>query len=176
MIRKIHHHHRRHAPDTTSSLPFVQSSSANNMVQQSMFGGDEFVSTNTPFLVALVALLIGVAAQTFINQMLEGDRGLGAFLKDGTGYNKSGFRQQDGKRAEERSDPLPWLKLPKLDFVEVAGQEKVDDSLIFAKLEELRIQMNQQLDQGNIVEASRLKEELEELMEVAGIDFESEWE
>ena len=44
-----------------------------------LLGDDEFVSSSTPFLVAFVALAVGVAARTFTNQMLEGDRGLGAF-------------------------------------------------------------------------------------------------
>eukprot|EP00429_Kryptoperidinium_foliaceum_P039094 CAMPEP_0176178424 /NCGR_PEP_ID=MMETSP0120_2-20121206/91422_1 /TAXON_ID=160619 /ORGANISM="Kryptoperidinium foliaceum, Strain CCMP 1326" /LENGTH=59 /DNA_ID=CAMNT_0017516577 /DNA_START=1 /DNA_END=177 /DNA_ORIENTATION=- len=53
--------------------------------------------------------------------MLEGDQGLGAFLKDGSGYNKSGFQNIQGSKGKS-SDPLPWLKLPQLDFVEVSGQ------------------------------------------------------
>ena len=133
----------------------------------------EFASLDTsPFLVAFVALAIGAAAQTFINQMLEGDQGLGAFLKDGAGYNKSGFRQV--RRKQEDNDPLPWLKLPKLDFVEVAGQQ--DDSMVFAKLEDLRVRMNQELELGNREQASILKEQLEQAMEAAGIEYTSEWE
>ena len=56
--------------------------------------------------------------------MLKGERGLGAFLSDGSGFKKSGFRPLDG--ADMKTDPLPWLKLPELDFVDVAGQEKRD--------------------------------------------------
>jgi len=55
----------------------------------------------------------------------------------------------------------------KLDFVEVAGQRE-DDSLLFAKLEELWIRMNEQLDRGKIEEASRLEGKLEEITEAAG--------
>ncbi|CAJ1959288.1 unnamed protein product [Cylindrotheca closterium] len=106
--------------------------------------------------------------------MLEGDQGLGAFLKDGAGYNKSGFRQPPKQGGDEKRDPLPWLQLPKLDFVEVAGQQ--DDSLAFAKLEELRVQMNEQLDLGNMEQASRLKEQLEEVMDAAGIEYTAEME
>ena len=78
----------------------------------------------SPFLVTALAIFLGVSAQTFINQMLEGDQGLGAFLKDGSGYNKSGFRQSSSSSSpgatasttnnNKPEDPLPWLKLPKL--------------------------------------------------------------
>jgi hypothetical protein len=89
----------------------------------------ELLPSVTPLMVAVVALVLGIAAQTFINQMLEGDQGLGAFLKDGSGYNKSGFRPQSSSKTKNNSkgkknDPLPWLKLPQLDFVDVAGQER----------------------------------------------------
>jgi hypothetical protein len=121
--------------------------------------------SSSPLLVATVALVLGIAAQSFINQMLQGDQGLGAFLKDGRGYNRSGFRYQEG----EKSDPLPWLKLPKFDFVEVAGQE--NEILAYQRMEEMRVRMNQQLRQGNVVEATTLREELERFMEEAGIEF-----
>ena len=55
--------------------------------------------------------------------MLGGEQGLGAFLSDGSGYNKSGFKPRK-KNEEEASDPLPWLKLPEFDYVDVAGQPK----------------------------------------------------
>jgi hypothetical protein len=82
----------------------------------------------SPLVVVILALVLLVSAQTFINNMLEGDQGLGAFLKDGSGYNRSGYRPSNGKNTEnnnaDNSDPLPWLKLPRLDFVEVAGQRE----------------------------------------------------
>ena len=76
-------------------------------------------------LVPFIAFVLLVASQTFINQMLSGDQGLGAFLRDGRGVGRSSFRPltlEDKSRAVA-SDPLPWLKLPKLDYVQVAGQE-----------------------------------------------------
>jgi hypothetical protein len=77
-------------------------------------------------LVPAVAFLLLVASQLFINQMLSGDQGLGAYLKDGRGVGRSSFRPlslEDKSRAVS-NDPLPWLKLPKLDYVQVAGQEE----------------------------------------------------
>ena len=77
-----------------------------------------------------VALVIGVAAQGFINSMISGDRGLGAFISDGSGYKKSNFKARDKKSMKGASDaplsggdPLSWLKFPMISFVEVAGQE-----------------------------------------------------
>eukprot|EP00980_Cylindrotheca_fusiformis_P002824 scaffold672_cov126-Cylindrotheca_fusiformis.AAC.25 len=125
---------------------------------------------SSPLLVAAIALALGVGAQSFINQMLRGDQGLGAFLKDGSGYNRSAFRSSMERKGDV-SDPLPWLKLPKLDFVDVAGQENLD--LAYKKLEEMRTSMNRQLELGNVREASRIKEDLERLMQEAGIEYTS---
>lgn len=125
----------------------------------------------SPLLVAGVALGLGVAAQGFINQMLEGDQGLGAFLKDGSGFNKSGFRRMTTGK-EKSQDPLPWLKLPQLDFVEVAGQpNRRDEAALMERLENLRLQMNDELDQGNMEQATVIREELEALMNEAGIEY-----
>ena len=130
----------------------------------------------SPLLVVGVALGLGIAAQSFINGMLEGDQGLGAFLKDGSGYNKSGFRNvnQQPNTNENNSDPLPWLKLPKLDFVEVAGQndaETVNLQKMQEDLELLRDEMNAQLEQGNIDEATKIRQKLETMMEESGIEY-----
>jgi len=127
----------------------------------------------SPLFVACVAIGLGVAAQGFINQMLEGDQGLGAFLKDGRGYKKSGFRQLSSSKKGQTDDPLPWLKLPQLDFVEVAGQpnRQVDEDALMERLERLRLQMNGELEQGNIKKAASIREELEELMKESGTEY-----
>ena len=131
----------------------------------------------TPLLVVGVALGLGITAQGFINQMLEGDQGLGAFLKDGSGYNKSGFRTKTAKKplsTTTSNDPLPWLKLPQLDFVEVAGQPPPSgpsEKALMTKLESMRLEMNTLLEQGNLEAAALLREDLELLMDEAGIEF-----
>jgi hypothetical protein len=129
----------------------------------------------SPLVVAGVALGLGVAAQGFINQMLEGDQGLGAFLKDGSGYNKSGFRgasSSSSSKSETSADPLPWLKLPQLDFVEVAGQpSRLEEEALLKRLETLRVEMNELLEEGKVEEASSIRKELETVMEEAGIEF-----
>lgn len=125
----------------------------------------------SPFLVAGVALVLFAAAQTFINQMLEGDQGLGAFLKDGSGYNRSGFNNIADQK--DRDDPLPWLKLPKLDFVEVAGQADQEEA-VYEQLETMRREMNHKLEEGNTAEATVIKDKLEKLMRANGIEFNAE--
>jgi hypothetical protein len=133
--------------------------------------GLEDVMDVSPFLVAGVALVLFAAAQTFINQMLEGDQGLGAFLKDGSGYNRSGFNNIADQK--DRDDPLPWLKLPKLDFVEVAGQADQEEA-VYEQLETMRREMNHKLEEGNTAEATVIKDKLEKLMRANGIEFNAE--
>ena len=128
-----------------------------------------------PLFVVGVAAVLGVAAQGFINQMLEGDQGLGAYLKDGSCYNKSGFRRMNGIEDESTKDPLPWLKLPRLDFVEVAGQDPLPNQLEqLEELESLRLQMNEYLEKGKLEEATAIRNQLEGLMEDAGIEYNSD--
>ena len=132
-------------------------------------------------LLVFAALGIGIAAQSLINQQLKGDQGLSAFLKDGSGYSKSAFRPiVDNDRAVSQGDPLPWLKLPTLDFVEVAGQQPtttttttVDDNLstTLETLTRLRLELNEQVAQGNTAEAQAIKRRLEKLMVENGIAY-----
>jgi hypothetical protein len=123
----------------------------------------------------IVAVSLFVASQGWINSLLSGDRGLGAFLSDGSGYSKSGFRpvskSADGKESED-SDPLPWLKLPRFDFVDVAGQDSsVSEEAVYKRLEELRVEMNDLLEQKKFREASAVRLTLEKLMKVNGVEF-----
>lgn len=130
------------------------------------------VFDTSPLLVAGLALGLGIGAQGFINQMLDGDEGLGAFLRDGSGYNKSGFRPITNQPSTKSDDPLPWLKLPQLDFVEVAGQpSRREEEALMKKLESMRTEMNNLLDQGKIEEAQLIQEDLEVWMEESGIQF-----
>jgi hypothetical protein len=126
-------------------------------------------------VVLIVAVTLFVAAQGWINSLLSGDRGLGAFLSDGSGFQKSGFRpvsSGDGKEAESEADPLPWLKLPKLDFVEVAGQDSsVSEEAVMERLEELRMEMSSLLEQKKFKEASAVRLTLEKLMKVNGVEY-----
>ena len=113
--------HRHHLSLTGRSL----SLSSSLAISSSGFNPipiTEDVPISTPF-VLLAAVLLAVLAQSWINSMLGGEQGLGAFLSDGSGYNKSGFKPRK-KNEEEASDPLPWLKLPEFDYVDVAGQPK----------------------------------------------------
>jgi len=144
-------------------------------------GFDQTLTGDLPLapILVVLALTLFVAAQSFINQQLEGDQGLGAFLSDGSGYSKSGFRPiaKDEDRALGGEDPLPWLKLPKLDFVEVAGQQDTEldeDAKVFKTLESLRLELTQQLKEGNEAEAKAIQSKMEEIMVANGIDFQAD--
>jgi hypothetical protein len=149
----------------------------------------EFSVLESPFVVAGVALILLVAAQIFINSMLKGDQGLGAFLSDGSGFQKSNFRARRGGGPNNNSekddgaplsgpDPLPWLKLPRFDFVDVAGQEQVtmdqDTALVMDRLETLRQLLNAELEVGNASAAKQVQAELDSLMKESGFEYTQE--
>jgi len=151
-------------------------------------------------IVVCVAVLLAFFAQSWINSLLGGDQGLGAFLSDGKGFGNSGFKPRSRPITDERAipgditkplggpDPLPWLKLPELDYVDVAGQPKKpkrarrpmkemlpsmgrDDSKVISKLESLREKMKVEVERGNLENAKRVENELEALMKENGYDF-----
>jgi len=150
--------------------------------------------------VATSVLLVGsialfVMAQGFINSLLEGKRGLSAFLSDGGGFSRSAFKPRSKARSDSAQnssldapiggpDPLPWLKLPQLDFVDVAGQEAnmkqnggldpQEEAAIIVRLEELADLMAKEVKSGNVEEASRLRSQLESLMTKYGFQYEYE--
>ena len=179
----LYHHHHHHLSLTGRSLSLSSSLAVNPITED--------VPISTPF-VLLAAVVLAVLAQSWINSMLGGDQGLGAFLSDGSGYNKSGFKPRK-KKEEEASDPLPWLKLPEFDYVDVAGQPKKpklqqlqkiqsDDSLdkskessneaeVVSRLELLFAEMKKEVDNNNLIEAKRIELELEKIMEEEGYNF-----
>jgi hypothetical protein len=130
--------------------------------------------------IGIFALSLGIMAQTFIGTMLDGDQGLGAFLSDGSGFNKSAFRPKKNNPTNSNGgavskDPLPWVKLPKLDFVEVAGQEPsfLSEEQVVQQLQDLQLQMRTELDSGKKDEAAVTLKKLKDLMEEYGFEYES---
>ena len=151
-------------PTCTAPVTSIKSSSS---LSANMDNADMLLDSG-PFIVGF-ALVIGIAAQGWINNMTQGDRGLGAFLRDGGGFAGSGFSKigsSDGD-AVSGADPLPWLKLPDLDFVEVAGKEQSAEM----QLEGLRLKMNKALQEGKLEQATELRQELEAIMKANGFDF-----
>lgn len=141
----------------------------------------------SPATLLIVALTLGILANGWIQRLLSGDQGLGSFLSDGSGFKKSNFKpavQGDQDRAMQ-SDPIPWLRLPKLDFVEVAGQEQRGkenyesgrlsqlerQDVVIAKLEHLRLKMKNEVNQGSTKEAEAIRLELESVMKASGVQF-----
>lgn len=142
----------------------------------------ETLATDNLLIVSL-ALILGVAAQGFINSMVSGDRGLGAFLSDGSGFNRSNFKPVDRKSKKEDNaplsgaDPLPWLKLPKLSYVEVAGQSEADKMSLLSEnvaretLEALAESIREHIKKGDLESAQNAKADLEQKMEEYGFEF-----
>jgi hypothetical protein len=132
-------------------------------------------------LIVSIALIIGVAAQGFINSMVTGDRGLGAFLSDGSGFNRSNFKPVDKKSKYgdnaplSGTDPLPWLKLPKLSYVEVAGQ--VEKEVMLSEdsmreiLESLANKILYHIKNGELELAKETEAELERRLEEFGFEY-----
>lgn len=87
------------------------------------------------------------------------------------------------KKGERPRDPMPWLKLPKLDYVEVRGQEEAqgtgaernlspeDERSIVRELEGLQAKLRASLDAADMVEAERVKTQLERRMRESGFEF-----
>lgn len=125
-------------------------------------------------LVVIAAVTLLITSQSWINFLLKGDQGLGAFLSDGSGYNKSGFRTSKANEDKDMEDPLPWLKLPQFDYVDVAGQPKFPQNSndeVVLKMEALKDQMKVQIDEGDLAAAKQIEVELETLMEKEGYEF-----
>lgn len=169
ILRHRIHARRQYSPkEESSKVVRLQSS----LTTADAFGIDLefFWNSAEPFFIAAVALGLFLAAQGYINSMLKGDQGLGAFLQDGSGFKNSAYSPSSKKQKEVGEDPMPWLSLPKLDFVEVAGQ-KASEEMVQERLELLRKEMNQKLLEGKTVEATALRRELERLCEECGFEF-----
>jgi len=150
-------------------------------------------SIQIPILVA-ASFLLFLSAQAFINTLLSGDRGLGNYLSDGGGYGRSGFvPRRKGEDASDAPlsgpDPLPWLKLPQFDYVEVKGQPRnsrsetfteaggnersSDKSDVLVELELMRDQMRMKVEEGDMVAAKQIENRLRELMKREGFEYTS---
>ena len=147
-----------------------------------------FESGSPESTAVLVFGVLGLASggQGLINSMLDGDQGLRNFLSDGQGFSGSGYKPKQG--AEAKKDPLPWLKLPKLDFVEVAGQDDDDvpsspastsqlpigsqaEKVFTARLEEMAAEMRQCLKDGETDRAAEIREQIETLCAGTGFSY-----
>ena len=121
-------------------------------------------------LIILVAGALGILSQTLINSMLKGDQGLSAFLSDGKGYGNSKYKAASGESGRLSDDPLPWLKLPKLSFVDVAGQEVVNEEDVVKKLELLAQRGRDELEAGDKAKAAQTRDEINSLMADNGFE------
>lgn len=127
--------------------------------------------------------MIVATAQTLINSMLDGDQGLRAYLSDGSGYNKTRFVRSGGdpKKKDDAADPLSWLQLPKLYFVEVAGQEVETTAVVTEEMEAsvvrklggLAERLRSEMNEDEKEKAKNTVLELESLMSKYGFEYEN---
>ncbi|EJK48895.1 hypothetical protein THAOC_32272 [Thalassiosira oceanica] len=171
-----------------ASLPTLQMSSQFEYIEQI-----DQATIQIPILVA-ASFLLFFSAQTFINTLLSGDRGLGSYLSDGGGYGRSGFVPR--RKGEDASDAplsgpdlLPWLKLPEFDYVEVKGQPinptrntfpetgsdelSSDKSDVLVELELMRDQLRVKVEDGDMLAAKKIEDRLRELMKREGFEYEN---
>jgi hypothetical protein len=76
----------------------------------------------------LGAVAIGAGAGYLQYSLFSGSRGLGAYLSDGKGFKKSGFKpltKAEMEASSEKKRGKSWFKLPKLDFVEVFDEDDI---------------------------------------------------
>lgn len=140
---------------------------------------DQFQFLSVPIILLITAVL-GISSQSLINSMLKGDQGLSAFLSDGSGYGKSKFKPRSSSSGGDGSgaplsggDPLPWLKLPKFSYVDVAGQETIsakEREIVAARLEELALRGKEELEMGEKELAEETMNEMKALMEQCGFE------
>lgn len=179
----------------TQPSPFFGSSPPSHGLTLLHVDATPSVWSNLPLgapVLVLAAVALAFAAQSWINALLGGERGLGAFLSDGTGFAKSGFKPRSGGDDATKPlggpDPLPWLKLPALDYVDVAGQPPRmpkrrrrrpttdfstdgDEAAVISKLEALREQMKTEVERSNVAGAEQIERELMRVMKEEGYDF-----
>jgi hypothetical protein len=205
-------HDYHHLPfDTSHSISSVDTETTHSLVllSSSISSPLDDLSSPTVPLIVFIAITIGVLANGWISRLISGDQGLGSYLSDGSGFKKSNFKPLQATNPENgksnnnidravQDDPLPWLRLPNLDYVEVAGpetkplsrytktlspskmvgkgttQENGDGMVALEELELLRLRMQEQLLRGNINDAERLRNELERSMKKNNIQFTKE--
>jgi hypothetical protein len=187
--RRLHFPAYRQRPSTI--IPFSSESSllVRYLNPSSQLFDDVNVASFSVPLIVIVAAILAFSAQSWINSLIGGEQGLGAYLSDGSGYNKSAFKQRK-RSSKGGEDPLPWLNLPEFDFVDVAGQTKKsttlkqspirrqatsaierDPSEVLFQLDLLRAQIKMEVELGNLEAAKEVEIRLERLMKEEGYDF-----
>ena len=135
-----------------------------------------------PVPITVGSIAVAVMVLTIQNDLTSGRSGLGAFLKDGSGFQGSGYQPN----TKSKDAPLAWLKLPKFDFVEVFGAENevdlggvpVDASLASIAEAEFESRLNSVaallracLAAGDYDRAAELRKKLEIMLENSGFEY-----
>ena len=129
---------------------------------------------NTAVVVAAGASVL-IGGQAVISAAYEGDQGLKQFLADGSQFAGSSYRPRRKDDPQPTGGFLSGLKLPKLQFVEVYGDDATgeedpsDDDI--ARAEALQAELRRALDSGDVDAARTVQYKLEAHLERAGIAF-----
>jgi hypothetical protein len=127
----------------------------------------------TGITIGFAIVAVGVGLMQY--RLFSGKSGIGAFLQDGKNYANSAYEPSN----EKRTVVLPWLKLPKFEYVEVFGDEddiddgfsRIVDAEFVTRLDDLRSQLKRSISNRDVEKARRLRVRLEELLEGSGYEF-----
>mmetsp|Transcript_7044 Transcript_7044/g.23084 ORF Transcript_7044/g.23084 Transcript_7044/m.23084 type:complete len:197 (+) Transcript_7044:3-593(+) len=120
--------------------------------------------------VVAVGGVVMAGAYKLIADAYDGERGLGAFLSDGRGFQRSGYKEgAEPLRAPPKF--LDRLRFPNLDFVQVysSGEEGA-----LEEAEALRTQLRAAIDDGDAPKVRSLEARLEKLMKDNGLAFDAD--
>lgn len=100
--------------------------------------------------------------------MTLGEKGLGAFLRDGKGYSNSAYKE-DALEPRRLVPPkfIDKISLPSVDFVQVYSEA----GTALEQAEELRVELAEALRDGNIEKVALLDKRLKKLMQDNGLEY-----
>ncbi|KAJ8607283.1 hypothetical protein CTAYLR_009522 [Chrysophaeum taylorii] len=123
--------------------------------------------------IAGAGLTVIFGAARLIAGAYEGEKGLGAFLRDGDGFANSGYKVEDTMLEPRRITPprfIDKVRFPTLDFVQVYSGLDV----AMEEAETLRAEIFDALKQGDLDRANKLETRLQKLMRDNGIVYEED--
>lgn len=136
-------------------------------------GNDVFSDIGTSLFVASAGVVVLFGAGSLIVGAYEGEKGLGAFLRDGEGYQKSGYKDDKLEpRRMKAPDFLDKLSLPNFDFVQVYSAEEN----AVEQAENLRRELSETLATGDTDKAALIERRLEKVMRDNGLRYEGDRE
>lgn len=140
-------------------------------IERRALGNDALSDLGTSLIVAASGLGVLLGAGSLIAGAYEGEKGLGAFLRDGEGYQKSGYKDDKLEaRRMKAPDFLDKVSLPAFDFVQVySGEENAVE-----QAENLRKELSKTLDLGDVDKARQIERKLNKVMRDNGLRYDDD--